>query len=160
MITGSISVSDYLAAQRLHRKLSSRRYLIAAFLGGAAGAIVLFLGMRMLGLILLCAGLGGIIGELASAHLYLPWKVRHLHSQQKDLASPFTYTWDTEWLEAAGISGYSKRKWKDYVKLEEDEHLFLLYHSDNLFEMFPKNWFSTAAKMNEFRDNAKQMQRR
>jgi hypothetical protein len=154
MITGSISASDYLNAQRLHRAKSVRRYYIISGIAIAVGVAAYFLYQQNLGIIIACAGIGGVIGELAISLLYLPWKVRHIHHQQKDFASPFTYTWDSEFLEAKGISGQSKRQWCHYAKCKENEKLFLLYHSDVLFEMLPKAWFQDQTQIDEFRNLA------
>ncbi len=86
--------------------------------------------------------------------IFLPRKVRRLHQQQKDLASPYTYKWDSEFLEAQGVNGQAKREWKNYAKFAENEKLFLLYHADNLFEMFPKSWFKDQTQITEFRSLA------
>lgn len=154
MITGSISASDYLNAQRLHREKSVRWYYAASGTAIAVGVALYFFYQQKLGFIVGCAGIGGVIGELVMSSLYLPWKIRRLHVQQKDLASPFTYTWDSEFLEAKGVSGQSKRQWSNYAKCKENEKLFLLYHSDVLFEMFPKNWFQNQTQIAEFRSLA------
>ena len=154
MITGSISASDYLNAQRLHREKSVRWCYAATGTAVAVGVALYFFYQQKLGFIVGCAGIGGVIGELVISSLYLPWKIRRLHVQQKDLASPFTYTWDSEFLEAKGVSGQSKRQWSNYAKCKENEKLFLLYHSDVLFEVFPKNWFQDQTKIAEFRSLA------
>jgi hypothetical protein len=154
MITGFISASDYLDAQRLHRAKSVRRYCTLSGVAIAVGVATYFFYQQNLGIIIGCAGVGGVIGELVISLLYLPWKVHRLHRQQKDLASLFTYTWDSEFLEAKGISGQSKRRWNNYAKCKEDEKLFLLYHSDVLFEMFPKAWFQDQTQIAEFRSLA------
>ena len=154
MITGTISPSDYLNAQRLHRAKAVRWYYLASVVAIVIGAGVYCFVNRNTGLILACAGLGGLIGEFVMSRVYLPWKVRRLHAQQKDLASPFTYTWNSSVLEAQGISGQSKPEWGNYAKCKEDEKIFLLYHADNLFEMFPKTWFRDQDQMREFRELA------
>lgn len=151
MITGTISVSDYLGAQRLHRKPGVWWYYLASVIAIALGLALYFLSKRSLGLIVGCAGIGGVIGELAISAFYLPWKVRRLHRQQKTLTSPSTYTWNSEFLEASGASGHSKHEWTNYAKCKENEKIFLLYHADNLFEMFPKSWFSDQTQIEEFR---------
>ena len=154
MITGTISVADFLRAQRLHRK--SVRGWSYAFTAAALfiGTVLFFLGMKQSGLISAFAGIGGLVGELVTAHVYLPWKVRRLHSQQKALAQPFIYSWDREYIHAQSAQGSAKRFWTDYCKVKEDEEVFLLYHADNLFEMLPKTWFVTAESLSEFRDLA------
>jgi len=154
MITGTISPSDYLNAQRLHRARSVRWcYLVSAVIF-AVGLAIYFLSNQKIGFIIACASIGGGVGELIMSTVYLPLKVRRLHNQQKDLASPFTYKWDPIFLEAQGISGQSKREWKNYAKYKEDEKIFLLYHADNLFEMFPKSWFRDEMQVSEFRELA------
>lgn len=151
MITGSISVSDYLNAQRLHRGKSVHLIYAVSGIDVAVGGALYFLCQQDLGLIVGCAGFGAIICELVVSALYLPWKVRRIYRQQKDFAYPFTYTWDSEFLEGKGICGQSKRQWSNYVKCKENEKLFLLYHSDVLFEMLPKAWFQDQTKIAEFR---------
>lgn len=151
MITGTISVADFLRAQRLHRK--SVRGWSYAFAAAALfiSTLLFFFGMKQSGLICGFAGIGAFVGELVTARVYLPWKVRRLHSQQKALAQPFTYSWDREYIHVQGAQGSAKRLWTDYCKVKEDEDVILLYHADNLFEMLPKAWFGTAESLADFR---------
>lgn len=64
---------------------------------------------------------------------------------------PDTYTWDSDFIAAQGVSGQSRRAWKNYAKFKENEEMFLLYHADNMFEMLPKRWFISDAQIAEFR---------
>ena len=155
MITGTITPSDYLNAQRLHRKRAEIFYFSASGTAVVIGLVLLATGLLFPGLLFVCGGIGGAVGELVTSLIVLPWKVRRLHSQQKDLASPFTYTWNSEFLEATGVSGESKRAWKNYAKVKENKNVFLLYHADNLFEMLPKTWFTSREQEAEFRELAK-----
>ena len=158
MVTGSISATDFLNAQKLHRAKVVRWCYVSSSIVLAVGVVLHLVNDRSsLGFILACAGVGGIVGELVMSHAYLPRKIRRIHRQQKDLAAPFTYQWDEHVLEAQGVSGQSKRPWENYAKFKEDENLFLLYHCDNLFEMFPKHWFRDQAQLNEFRGLAKRV---
>ena len=136
-----------------------RWYYAAGCTVTAVGIALFILGHKMLAFVLVGAGLGGVIGELIMSSVFLPWKVRRIHRQQKDLASPFTYTWDAEFLEARGISGHSKREWKNYAKYKENDKLFLLYHADNLFEMLPKSWFQDQSQVSDFRVHAERVGR-
>ena len=156
MITGTISANDYLNAQKLHRKKAVRWYYAASCIALVIGLGLLILAQSTTSFMLIGAGLGGMVGEFAVSSILLPWKVRRIHRQQKDLASPFTYSWNSEFLEAQGASGHARRAWKNYAKYRENEKVFLLYHADNLFEMLPKNWFRDQAQMNEFRAYAEQ----
>lgn len=151
MISGTISKADYLNAQRLHRAKMENRYYLASGIAIAVGIAIYLFHNPKLGFILFCAGVGGALGELVMSSVFLPRKVSHLYQQQKDLASPFTYKWDSEFLEAQGVSGQAKRKWDNYAKYKEDKNIFLLYHADNLFEMFPKSWFTDSNQVNDFR---------
>ncbi|HEX7634417.1 MAG TPA: YcxB family protein [Noviherbaspirillum sp.] len=112
---------------------------------------MLIAGSRQLGVIALFAGAGAFIGEYLVAYVYLPRKVQKLHTQQKDLAGQFTYSWDAQHIEAQSNTGSARRPWNHYAKVKEDEHVFLLYHSDNMFEMLPKSWFPSSEAINEFR---------
>jgi hypothetical protein len=151
MISGTISEVDYLNAQRLHRAKVEKWYYLASGIAIAIGITTYFFHDPKIGLIVSCAGIGGILGELIMSSAYLPRKINHLYRQQKDLASAFTYKWDSDFIEAQGVSGQSKRKWENYAKYREDKNLFLLYHADNIFEMFPKSWFESNNQVNEFR---------
>ncbi len=154
MISGNISVTDYLQAQRLHRKSAAKWLKILVFLICACGTAMLIVGYRQFGVLMLCAGVGIFMSECLFANLYLPRFVKKNHAQRKDLASQFTYSWDAEYVEAKSDTGSSRRPWSHYAKLKEDEHLFLLYHADNMFEMLPKSWFPNSEKIQEFRTHA------
>jgi YcxB-like protein len=154
MITGTISASDYLDAQRLHRARAVHWIFVLCGVSIAVGIAVAVFYQRRLGIIFSCAGVGGLITEVILSSFFLPRNARRLHRQQRDFASPFTYSWDDEFLEGKSVSGQSKRKWRDYAKYKEDEKVFLVYHADNLFEVLPKNWFRDQAQIDEFRSFA------
>lgn len=151
MITGTISSSDYLDAQRLHGKTAMYWCSLASLLVIVIGTITYFFANENTGLILVCSGIGCAVGQLFTRKVFLPKKVRRIHSQQKDFAAPFTYTWDSFFLEGKGINGQSRREWTHYAKLRENDRILLLYHADNIFEMFPKRWFRNEDQLSEFR---------
>ena len=151
MITGTITATDYLNAQKLHRAKTVRWFYIISGIAILLSIIVYWFVSCKAGIILGCAGIGGAIGELTMSKFILPWKVRRLHSQHKDFLSPFTYEWDSDFLMGSGVSGHSKRPWANYAKYKENESVFLLYHADNIFEVFPKKWFRDNSQMDEFR---------
>ena len=154
-ITGTISASDLLNAQRLHREKTVRWLYAGGGIVAVVGVGLLGLENKMFALVLIGGGLGAVIGELITSAIVLPKKVRRMYRQLKDLSSPFTYSWDAEFLEAQGRSGHSKREWRNYVKFKENEKLFLLYHADNIFEMLPKSWFQDQAQVADFRSHAR-----
>ena len=151
MITGRISVNDYLSAQRLHRSSIAKWSNVATGAMAICGLLMLLAGVNQMGLIVLLGGVGGLVGEYFVANVQLPRRVARLHAQQKDLAEQFTYSWDNQYIEAQSQTGSARRPWTHYAKVKEDKHMFLLYHSDNIFEMLPKSWFPNLATLDEFR---------
>lgn len=149
-------MSDFLNAQKLFRSgYVSVFYTISIFIA--------FIGLSFWvsfqwkeGSIVIAGVIGAWLIELMVSRVFLPRKVKRLYSQQKDFASAFVYKWDNIFIEAEGVSGRSKREWKNYLKYSEDKNMFLLYHNDIMFEMIPKRWFSDQTQMNEFRELAKQ----
>ena len=150
MIQGNISATVYIDAQLLHRSPGLKRYLFGVLLA-LVGAVLFLLDKITWGSIFIGVGLGAIAGELGASKLFIPWKTRRLYQQHKDLASLFTYTWNEDCIEAKSDSGQTRRPWENYLKHKENEKLFLLYHADNMFEMFPKRWFKDEAQLSEFR---------
>jgi YcxB-like protein len=155
MITGTISASDYLDAQRLHGERVRRWYFYICAAVITAGIAFTAFGLRRPGVTLVFVAIIGLVVEYLIWTFYLPRKIRHLHRQQKDFALPFTYWWDAEFIESKSDNGQSKRRWRNYAKFKENETMFLLYHADNMFEALPKNWFRDQAQIDEFRRFAK-----
>jgi len=151
MITGTISIADYLHAQRLHRKSIAKWSYIASAAIAACGVVMLVVGSTNYGLIALCASLGSLIGESVSSRFLLPRRVAKLHAQQKALSEQFTYSWDAEQILAQSPVWSAKRPWSHYIKVKEDAHVFLLYHNDQIFEVLPKSWFPSPDSIIEFR---------
>ena len=155
MITGSILVADYLDAQRLHRARGARWFIIFCTVPVILGVAAFLMFQIRFGITLALIGLFCFALEFGIGRFYLPWRVQRLYRQQKDFASPFTYTWDATHLEGKSAVGQAKRAWRDYAKAKENDKLFLIYHADNLFEAIPKRWFNDAAQIAEFRQFAK-----
>ena len=151
MITAAISAKDYLAALRLHRKRAVSRQLLVLSVVAAGGLFALVLGYRLIGFILIGAGIGGLIGELVQSRLLLPRRAEKIYDQQASLRATYTYTWDESGLSVSSENGHASRPWSDYVKLLENDQLLLLYHSDIMFEIFPRSWFSSQEQADEFR---------
>jgi hypothetical protein len=150
VVTGIVSYSDYLAAHHLHRHRIAMGMNWLTVMVAIVGAVVIFTGSSKWGIIILGAGIGGLIGEFVQAHVFLPWKVRRLYAQDKGIASPITYEWDSERLRGQSAMGRGERKWKDYAKIREDDKILLLYITDYVFEVVPKAWFTEAEKLEEF----------
>ena len=151
MISGAISFKNFLAAQRLHRQAIAKRVVTFFVFLIFVGVAVILTDQATLGLVVVGGAIGGLLGELFQSKFLLPRKSAKLYKQQAALKSTFTYSWDQEHLCAASATGSSKRPWVDYVQSKENEQLFLLYHSDCLFEMLPKSWFPNPELIAEFR---------
>ncbi|WP_313145768.1 YcxB family protein [Stenotrophomonas sp.] len=151
MISGTLSQEQHLHALRLHRRKAVKVLAGVLLACAVVGVVALATDHHFPGLILVCGGVGGAIGALAQSRLALPRQVAKIHRQQASLHAHYTYSWDEEWLSVASEHVQAKRRWSDYTKLRENEEVLLLYHSDVMFEVFPKAWFNGQAQMDEFR---------
>lgn len=151
MISGAISSRHYLAALQLHRQRAVKRQLLVLGALAVAGAIVAAAGYVLIGLVLVGAGVGGLIGELIQSRFVLPRSARKIYNQQAALRATYTYSWDKDGLSVSSDTVQAKRPWSDYIKTLENEDLLLLYHSDIMFEIFPKSWFASREQADEFR---------
>ncbi|MBB5883575.1 YcxB family protein [Xanthomonas sp. LMG 8992] len=158
MISGSITVQDYLAAQRLHQRRGHRRVLLvmaALLLGLAVFAFARHgSGMAIIGVMLAVAGGGGLIGQTIQSAWTMPRKVRRLHAQQAALRHRLTYRWDAAGLEITWADGRVQRSWRDDVRYRENAQVLMLYQNDVLFDLVPTSWFADAAQRDAFRQLA------
>lgn len=157
MISGAISANDFLSAQRLHRQPMVRRQLIVLAALVLIGLLIVWAGYFFSGIIIFGAGIGGLIGELVLSRFLLPRRHLRIYHQQASLRSHYTYSWDTESISVVSDTGQAKRLWSDYVKRRENDQMFLLYHSDVMFEIFPKSWFLSLEQVEAFRELASQV---
>ncbi len=151
MISGAISSKHYVDALRLHRQKAVKRQLLVLVAFAVIGAIVVAAGYRLIGLILIGAGVGGLIGEFIQSRFLLPRRAEKIYNQQAALRANYTYSWGEDGVSVSSETVQAKRPWSDYIKTLENEHLLLLYHSDIMFEIFPKAWFANPEQANEFR---------
>ncbi|MDL5365288.1 YcxB family protein [Xanthomonas sp. NCPPB 2654] len=154
MISGIISVDDYLAAQRLHTRHQLRRalaVLVVALLVGLVLVLSLPSAATVFGALLIGAAGGGLIGLGVTRAWILPRKVRRLHAQQATLRHVVTYAWNEAEIEVSWSGGQARHPWADYVRCRENAQVLLLYHNDMLFELVPTSWFADAAQHEAFR---------
>ncbi|KAB7772275.1 YcxB family protein [Xanthomonas maliensis] len=154
-ITASISLEDHMAAQRLHARHQAVR--ASVFLG-----VLLLVGLGLLlsgagkvfGAMLL-GGCGGGVVALAVLHLWgIRWRVKRLHAQHVALRHTYTYSWDEDGIEIRWSAGHLRRPWSDYLRCRENARILLLYHNDQLFELFAPHWFADKAQYEAFRQLA------
>ena len=155
-VSGRVTPEIYLQAQQLHVAKSVRNlYWCSAGLV-LLGVVISALGLRW-GWVVMATGVGSAGSQWMAAQWYVPYKIKKLHSQYKDLAGQFSMTWDAQTLMGQGPSGQQQRAWANYLKWKEDSHVFLLYIADNLYEVVPKAWFPSADMVDDFRQCASQI---
>ncbi|MCC4590907.1 YcxB family protein [Xanthomonas campestris pv. cannae] len=156
MISGTITLEDYLIAQRLHQRRAVRRVLLAMAALLLSG-LTLFAfarhgsGLDMLGVVFAAAGGGGLIGQTIQSTWTMPRKVRRLYAQQAALRHRLTCRWDEAGLEVTWADGHVRRSWRDYVRYRENPQVLMLYQNDILFDLVPTSWFADAAQRDAFR---------
>ena len=67
------------------------------------------------------------------------------------LHRPFEMSWDSQVLTCRNATGESRIPWSDFVRWKESERLFLLYVSDVLFQLVPKQIFPNQDAVTAFR---------
>ncbi len=83
---------------------------------------------------------------------WVPYKCRRAYEQRKDLHRECTFTPSDEGLSFKSVDVEGKKAWSDYLKWKEGKSVFLLYMSDNLYQLVPKRFFATGADIDAFRD--------
>jgi hypothetical protein len=80
-----------------------------------------------------------------------PLRVRRTYRQRKDLQRSCKYLPSDAGLgfETEGAQGI--KSWGDFVKWKEGKSVFLLYMSDQMFQVVPKRFFSSTDEVNAFR---------
>lgn len=151
MISGTISAGEFLAAQRLHLQPMVRRQLLVLAILVVVGLLTIGVGYFFPGIVIFGAGAGGFIGHFVLHKWSLPRRHLRLFNQQVSLRDRFTYSWDAEHVSVVTDSGQAKRPWVIYVKSKDNDQVFLLYHSDIMFEVIPKPWFHSLEQIEAFR---------
>ena len=81
MIIGQVTEKEYIAAHTLHRRKTQsllKRITLIVFIIG----IVLFFALSAkLGVVLMCAALGGLLGAFVQNRFFMPSKLRRLYAQ-------------------------------------------------------------------------------
>lgn len=150
MIEGTLTATDYLAAQRLHQR---RRFIIVCAIEAlfvVSAAVMLMLTNDPMAIFVFSGFLGLFALVLLNWFIVLPRKSRRYARQMKLDQLHIRLHWDDEALSSASEQGQARKAWRDYVKSRADQHIVLLYHADNLFTMIPARWFDSEAQRAEF----------
>jgi hypothetical protein len=91
--------------------------------------------------------------------VWTPLRARRLFRQHKGAGDPFTLTFESGALEFSNARGHAKLPWDHFRKWKESRVLFLLYHTDVMYQIIPKRCFSDD-QLGEFRTTLLQHVRR
>ena len=83
--------------------------------------------------------------------IWVPRKVRRTYAQRKDLHHDISMVVTNSGIASQTERGNSTKPWSDYLKWKEDKNIFLLYLSDQMFQMVPKRFFATHEDIDAFR---------
>ncbi len=67
-----------------------------------------------------------------------PLVIRRRFRQEKLIRQPVSAGWDEEAYEAEQPGVHNRIPWGDYMKIREDQHLFLFFMSDYNYQILPK----------------------
>lgn len=69
---------------------------------------------------------------------FSPLMIRRRFKQDKLVRKPVSASWDEEAYEAEQPGVHNRIPWGDYMKIREDQHLFLFFLSDYNYQILPK----------------------
>lgn len=155
IIRGVLEWKDYLKALRLH--MQPRFWLrIAGYI--LLVAFIIIFALMLLGFhddksdLPIAVGVSFVFLYLFAWYtIYIPYKARKIFKQQKSLQIPFEVVVSKEGVHVSNEIGEAKIPWDNFQKWKENKNLFLIYHSDVLFQMLPKRLFGSIEKQASFR---------
>jgi len=147
-IKGQLQWTDYLNAQLLHMQPNGFVRVVR---------LVTYVFMTLTFIIILVMALFGQLDFHAAyiwpvfllvvifplyRYVFLPNRIKKLFAQQKELSLPFEIEFTETGVSSSNELGYNTRPWTNFIKWKENKDLFMLYHSDILFNMVPKRCFT------------------
>tara|TARA_R110000824_G_scaffold55506_6_gene152870 strand:+ start:2872 stop:3405 length:534 start_codon:yes stop_codon:yes gene_type:complete len=141
---------DLRAAYGLHvRWLSFRRMILFLIFGIAMGDVFTpldgFGGMShdisMIAATMLWIGFAALVHMIIFRNWSIPRYAKKIYKQQKDLRLEITTWWDVEKFYSNNAQTQSHFAFADIVKWRSDDKIFLIYHSDQLFNFLPTRIF-------------------
>ncbi len=150
-----LSWKDYLAGMRLHKRPSTGLRLARIILVLAAGFAYCYVVSKVFKVELNALSTFPLLLSLISIFLwyvvYLPYKADKVYHEQKALQEPYSLEVVEDGLEYASAVASSHLTWDYFPKWKESDRVFLLYHSDDLFQVIPKSSFKDQ-DMKAFKD--------
>ena len=155
IIQGVLDWKDYLHALRLHMQprpwLKITGYILLTFFIIAFAYIIFGFFNNKSNLPTIFGISFFFLYLLAWYSIYVPYKAKKVYKQQKSLQIPFEVVVTKEGLNCSNEIGKSSIPWSNFLKWKENKNLFLIYHSDVIFQMLPKRLFKDLDELNSFR---------
>jgi hypothetical protein len=158
-ISYRITREDYIDAQKLHRSKSPRAFVRAIVLLGKVLAGVGFLTLLVLAAVdrdrNLWSNLAPLIILLAAGALVMlvgvPFSWRRSYAKDPRLQHEITADISEDGIHLESSDFDSILKWGLYFRFLESDRVFLLYQTNRMFNLFPKNAFAPG-EIEEFRE--------
>ncbi len=153
-VTNTLSVTerDFISAQRLHA--APPQWLSATLLAGSLLAVAYCYQEHILSFAGAFEVILGLLAWLCLRHfVILPFQFRRIYRQQKNLTGEHQFSWDEQFIYFHSENYDGKVPWADFRKCKENKTMLLLYHSDVLFNIFPKACFPSSQVFAEFRSH-------
>ncbi len=83
--------------------------------------------------------------------MYIPFQARRIFKQQKAFHTPFTVLFNDDGIDSKSDLGDVNIPWSHIIRWKENDKLFLLYHSDVIFQFIPKRLILEDDIVNELR---------
>jgi hypothetical protein len=147
-INGQLKWTDYLNSQLLHLRPTTFMRVVyysmyAVVLLAFGGIIYQFVtGQLEFSFSYLLPFLFIIAIVPLYRYVFLPMQTRKIFAQQKALNSPFEIEFDETEMTVSNEFGNHRMPWGNFAKWKEDSELLMLYHSDVMYNIIPKRFFS------------------
>jgi hypothetical protein len=152
MIRGTFQVADLLSAQKAHLFGKKSTWISMAVTGGT----LLFTGwivFKTPGTLETFAWIWLAFLILVPLQIFLFRRnVRRNYLQRKDLHREAFFEPSDSGLASRTENANAIKPWSDYLKWSESPRVFMLYMSDNLFQVVPKHFFSSNMEVDSFRE--------
>lgn len=149
----TISEEDFLEANRMHcRYHTSAKKLLGILLSVIVVLTAYFLLTKeyLSAAIFPVIGLGVLLIIPLTRCWLLPAIARKNYRRSALIKQTFTITWNDQHLYNKSDGMSDSVTWASFVRLDESEHLLLLYFEEHLFRIVPKRYFDDQAELDDF----------
>ena len=132
-----IGEEEYVRANRLFCKRSIKVYVLWLLIALGLVVLAIMTGLNFI-FILVCAVIGGIIGDLITWRVYAPRQTRRQFREYKAIGEPVDISLEEEGLRFKDADNFSLLKWSDLMKWRENEEFVLVYQHRALYHIIPR----------------------